>query len=69
MGEEQESGERKVRKMVGAEQLRRLHVLHKDFADVIRNTPGRMNLVVHTIETVHQQGYCPINCHIAIGIQ
>ena len=41
----------KVGKMVGTEQLRQLHDLHKDFADVIRNTPGRTNLAVHSIET------------------
>ncbi|KAL5516832.1 hypothetical protein EMCRGX_G002255 [Ephydatia muelleri] len=46
-----ENGEMKVGKMVGTEQLRQLHDLHKDFADVIRNTPGRTNLAVHSIET------------------
>ena len=46
-----ENGEMKVGKMVGTEQLRQLHDLHEDFADVIRNTPGRTNLAVHSIET------------------
>ena len=43
-----ENGEMKVGKMVG---MRPLHGLQKDFADVIRNTPGRTNLAVHSIET------------------
>eukprot|EP00731_Ephydatia_muelleri_P017890 Em0010g988a len=46
-----ENGEMKVGKMVGTEQLRQLRGLHKDFTDVIKNTPGRTNLVVHSIET------------------
>lgn len=46
-----ESGEIKVRKMVKTDQMRQLCALCKDFADVIKNMPGRTNLAVHSIET------------------
>ena len=59
-----------VGKMVGAEQLRQLHALHNNFADEIRNTPGRTNLAVHTIVANGPPTRLPpIDCHIAIGIQ